>query len=543
MSESKAGVSEVVDALQGRGFDYLGVNDDGWLKFKGGLSAGGEVHACHVLIDPAFHALPDITLTTIPATLKPVAPHIAADGGICYLAKNSVVVDIFDPVGQTLAFVKRAELVLEKLLKHEMVEDMEEEFFAFWHGKVCLTDFAKSELGEQHAIWVGAGELKFLVASDNPELTKAKLTVVGWKFSDASVPVYRVKTQAKPRPSQTEWPPTTVSQLLHWQGSLDMACRKKLSERIDQAKSKKASEALLLIESPLLTYGVVVRFNEGQNGGDTSKASSAVQGTYAAQVVPCAVTRIDDRYLAGRNMPGKKTLAGKQITLVGCGTIGGYLAEMLVKAGAGTGGGQLTLIDNDNLMPNNLGRHRLGFPALFRNKAFTMSFELQFGWPSAKIRALQVDVRTANLAGQDLIIDATGEEALGHWLASKVKTLSPMLSVWIEGPGTAVRGLFWDRGETACYRCLYHHAQDGRYQAVSGGVPSVMAGQGCEGIYVPFPASVSVQAASLGAEMALGWVSEELDDKLQTRLLDKSLMLETPDCNPELHAKCPVCGS
>lgn len=543
MKESKTGVSEVVDALRGRGFDYLGTVDGGWLKFTGDLNADGGVHACQILIDPGFHTLPYITLTTIPASLKPVAPHIADDGGICYLAKNSVVVDIFDPVGQTLAFVARAEFVLDKLLKHEMVEDMEEEFFAFWHGEICLTDFDGTELGAQHAIWVGSGDLKALVACDNPELTKAKLTIVGWKFSDSTVPVYRVKTQAKPRPSQTEWPPTTVSQLLQWQGSLDMACRKKLNERIVQAKSKKAREALLLIESPLLTYGVIVRFSEDQNGRDKNKTSSAVKELYAAQVIPCSVTRIDDRYLAGRNMPGKKTLAGKQIALVGCGTIGGYLAEMLVKAGAGTGGGQLTLIDNDKLMPNNLGRHRLGFAALFRNKAYALSVELQFGLPSAKIRALPVDVRTANLAGQDLIIDATGEEALGHWLASRVKTLSPMLSVWIDGPGTAVRGLLWDRGATACYRCLYHHSQDRRYQAVPGGAPSVMAGQGCEGMYVPFPASVSVQAASLGADMVLGWVNEKLEDKLQTRLLDTSLSLETPDCTPEPHAKCPVCGS
>lgn len=285
MKESKAGVGEVVDALRGRGFDYLGTVGGGWLKFEGGLRADGGVHACQILVDPAFHALPGITLTTIPAALKPVAPHIADDGGICYLAKNSVVVDIFDPVGQTLAFIARAEFVLDKLLKHEMVEDMEEEFFAFWHGAICLTDFNETALGAQHAIWVGAGEHKVLVACDNPDLTKAKLTVIGWKFSDSTVPVYRVTTKVKPRPSQTAWPPTTVSQLLHWQGSLDMACRKKLNERIAQAKSKKASEALLLIESPLLTYGVVVRFNEGQNDGGKNKTSSAVQGWYAAQVI------------------------------------------------------------------------------------------------------------------------------------------------------------------------------------------------------------------------------------------------------------------
>ena len=543
MKESKESMGEVVDALKGRGFDYLGADSNGWLRFQGGLCANGDIHTCEILIDPLFHDLPQIKLTSIPAELKPVAPHVADDGGICYLAKNAVVVDIFDPVGQTLAFVMRAEIVLNKLLKGEMVEDMEEEFFAFWNGEYCLTDLNGLALGSQQAIWVGSGEHKALVACDKPELTRAKLRVVGWSVSESTVPVYRVTTTERPRPTQKNWPPKTVSQLLEWQGSRDLACRKKLYERIVQARTCKTNDALILIESPLLTYGVLVRFKNDQNsGGKKNRYVSLSQELFAAEVTPCSVVRIDDRYLTERNIPGLKTLAGKNITVVGCGTIGGYLSEILLKAGAGTCGGQLTLIDNETLMPNNLGRHRLGFASLFKNKAKALAGELQYGLPSAKIRSLPVDVRSANLSDQDLIIDATGEEALGHWLAGLCKSKTSMLSLWIDGPGTAVRGLFWSSNEGACFRCLFHYAQEGRYQAVLGGVPTVMAGHGCEGMYVPFPATVSIQAASLGADMALQWANEKLEALLQTRLLDNSLVLQTPDCTPEAHSNCSVCG-
>lgn len=178
--------------------------------------------------------------------------------------------------------------------------------------------------------------------------------------------------------------------------------------------------------------------------------------------MPVSVIRIDDRYLAQRNIPKSKTLAGKRIALVGCGTIGGYLSDMLVKAGAGSCGGKLTLVDFDGLLPQNIGRHRLGFPDLLSNKAEAMAKELKRLSPGVEVHALPVDVRQAQLGKLDLLIDATGEESLGHWLCGRYRAPTPMLSVWIEGPGTAVRALLRTNASGACYRCLWQKPQKRR---------------------------------------------------------------------------------
>lgn len=82
---------------------------------------------------------------------------------------------------------------------------------------------------------------------------------------------------------------------------------------------------------------------------------------------------------------------------MGCGTIGGYLSDMLVKAGAGSCGGKLTLVDFDGLLPQNIGRHRLGFPDLLSNKAEAMAKELKRLSPGVEVHALPVDVRQAQL--------------------------------------------------------------------------------------------------------------------------------------------------
>ena len=77
---------------------------------------------------PHFLDLPRIRLLEIPPELPAAVPHLGADGGLCYLAKGTVVLDIYDPVGQSLACLQRAAVVLEQILNGEMVEDLTEEF-------------------------------------------------------------------------------------------------------------------------------------------------------------------------------------------------------------------------------------------------------------------------------------------------------------------------------------------------------------------------------------------------------------------------------
>ena len=139
------------------------------------------------------------------------------------------------------------------------------------------------------------------------------------------------------------------------------------------------------------------------------------------------------------------------------GTIGGFLAELLLKASAGLEGGELTLVDHDILFPQNIGRHRLGLNRALQNKAIGLKEELSAGAPTANVHAFPVMAEECDLSRFDLIINSTGEEALGHYLTrsfARGGTFLPMLTVWVEGPGIAVRGLLRDTVECACTRCL-----------------------------------------------------------------------------------------
>ena len=423
-----------------------------------------------------------------------------------------------------------------------MIEDLTEEFFAYWGGWPCLVDMQGENLGQQHCIVAQANETSLWFITDNENRTTEKIKSLGYQITDDSVLTYRIRTDAQPRPVTSHWPPETVGDILAWQSTLDSRCRRKIHKRIKEGERKKAGGVLIVIESPLMTYGFVVLYDR-QCPDPKSKLMGGRDSSYGLKVMPVSVVRIDDRYLAQRNIPNSKTLARKNIAVIGCGTIGGYLSDMLVKAGAGTCGGKLTLVDFDCLLPQNIGRHRLGFPDLLSNKAKAMAKELKRLAPGAEIRALPVDVRQAQLGELDLLIDATGEEALGHWLCGRYPSPTPMLSVWIEGPGTAVRGLLRMNASSACYRCLWHSNGRKELRSTVDPLPSILEGHGCEGLYVPFPASVSVHAASLGAEMALDWVNSVSSPTLRTRLIDSSQQLATPDCDPLRDWECPLCSS
>lgn len=539
-----AAVADVIEAFKQQGFEFVDKTDNGWFKLRGLLTPPGTDRgcACEVQLDPTFFDLPRIRLLDVPPELPKAVPHLGADGGICYLAKGTVVLDIYDPVGQSLACLQRAAAVLGQILKGEMIDDLAEEFFAYWNGWLCFVDMQGEDLGRQNCIVAQANGNPLWFITDDEDRTRRKLNSLGYQVTDKTVLTYRVRTTAQPRPLTNHWPPKTVGDVLAWQSALDPRCRRKIHERIKEGESKKANGVLIVIESPLMTYGFAVLFGR-QALAQKNKLADRKALSYGLKVMPVSMIRIDDRYLAQRNIPKSKTLAGKRIALVGCGTIGGYLSEMLVKAGAGTCGGKLTLVDFDCLLPQNIGRHRLGFPDLLSNKAEAMAKELKRLSPSADVHALPVDVRHAQLGRLDLLIDATGEESLGHWLCGRYLAPTPMLSVWIEGPGTAVRALLRSNASGACYRCLWHSHRRGELRSTLEPLPTILAGHGCEGLYVPFPASVSVQAASLGAEMALDWINGVHSPALRTRLIDQTHQLATPDCDPLQDRDCPICNS
>ena len=534
-------------AMKARGFAYGVRASDRWLEFHGTIAAAGSTLAAHVAVDPAGLQLPRIRVD-LPQNAPEVLAHVGADGQICYAARDSVVLDIFDIAGQTLACIDRAAEVLDLSLRGEMRQDLEDEFFAFWHGNLCFLDVDPGDSGGLDVLFAARGEHGANVAFVTNDVARTRLKLNAMSVSEPEhLPkvAFRVKTSVKPKPRQGHWPPPTVAALLQWQGLLDPAARRNIERRLLVACASGQRAALCVVDSPLTQYAFWVAFDAGNPSAGRSVADTRVR-LYASKVHPMLSVRMDDRFVTQRNTPGQPTLAGKKIALVGCGTIGGFLADLLVKAGAGLKGGELAFVDPDVLLPQNIGRHRLGLNRALQKKAVGLKEELAAGAPTANMRALPVKAEEADLGRFDLIINATGEEALGHYLTrafAQQGIFTPTLSIWVEGPGVAVRGLLRDTADCGCTRCLGDPQRKPLYPVVQEPMPVELAGHGCESLYVPFPATVSVQAACLAAEMVAAWVADAPSPRLRTRVVRSGFTQAALDADPQRQHACPACGS
>jgi hypothetical protein len=414
MTTEVAKLSDVVAAYKDYGFSYVSTRYY-HAHFTGELATSEGHYTCDVYMRVDFSRPPQIYLKDIPETLKPLAPHIGPSGHICYLANSTISLNVFDPVGQMVACLLRASKVLGQILRGEVVTDLTDEFFSFWGGDryLCYLDVASESASEiaclgQFYFSEDVGAALFL--TDDEGRTSYKAATLGFQVKPYNIAVARIKTPAAPMPNIVDWPIRDVESLLNWQRSLDISTFKKVGNKIQKMLRGEKQAGIILIESPHYSYSVLILFDD-----ELIRLLRFDEAKVLAKkpVIPLVGCRIDERYIASRNIPGMITLSGKKIAIVGCGTIGGYLADLLVKAGAGTGGGKLTLVDFETLGAQNLGRHILGFPYIGKKKATSLSHYLVLNNPDASIRALNADARQVNLGDLDMIIDATADEALG----------------------------------------------------------------------------------------------------------------------------------
>ncbi|OYO31337.1 hypothetical protein CD932_09565 [Janthinobacterium sp. PC23-8] len=387
-----------------------------------------------------------------------------------------------------------------QILDGSVVDDLADEFFAYWGsgGSNCffdVDDFESKSL--QLLLGDEKSEDNQVFLSDDPVRTKMKAAALGLNILPNRIPVLAFVSTVPPQASLIHWPISNLGEFLSWQRRLDGAIFYRIEAAIRNVVRSGSLGVVVVIKSPRFIYSLAILFAKSSK---LKKKKVSLDELRESVAVPYFGSRIDNKFIVERNVPSMKTLAEKRIALVGCGTIGGHLADLLVRAGAGSGGGELVLIDNDILSTGNLGRHILGFSDVGKNKARGMARKFLRDAPGVNVKPIHRDAKEVNLTKMDLIIDATGEESLGYVLEHKYHAAQARLSTWIEGPGIAVRGHLKTERCHACGYCLANYAREGLYQATVEPMPKIYAGQGCEQEYVPFPATVSIQAACLALD-------------------------------------------
>jgi hypothetical protein len=547
----------VHDALRQRRF--IRDHSRSGLHYKGVLDETGlKIPVVISVTDLDFVTPPVIKLVDPEAGSKGQIPHVLrSDGTFCYLDGKAVVLDRYRPAETVIQCLEQADKVLRDAVRGRLDEDLVGEFGAYWADGTVLMDLplnferdAKIQLlkfdrhSDRERILVSDGASSFL------GLHKRN----GGKEPEGFLcPVLRVPALSFD-PKQS-WPPKNLAELNVWmQGAAPTAVG-----AVERAFARSAGHRQwICLSAPNGRFFVSAEISKAYRTPELLKNRRAHLGE-TLQYIQDAVkisgyvgVPVDEEYVFSRNMGGMKNLGGKRILLIGCGAVGGFLAQQLAQSGAGAGGGKLTLVDNDTLKGANLGRHLLGSPFLDRNKAEACADFLREQLPFLDIAAVPRSVMadTGMLRRQDLIIDATGEEslsiAINELAVSGRPDFPPVLFGWLQGNGAAAVAFMTGDPELACFKCLkVELAGPPRFRIMRSDV-QIETGRNLacgDAHYIPFPVSRAVISAGLICDVALEWANGNAGHKWRLITLDHQRANQVKDGNPKRIDNCPACGN
>lgn len=259
-------------------------------------------------------------------------------------------------------------------------------------------------------------------------------------------------------------------------------------------------------------------------------------------------------------------LQDKHVLLVGCGSVGGYIADQLASCGLGN----LTLVDSDTLSIENIYRHYLPIEYLHQYKTIGLQFRITTKYPWVNVIPADgclLELRNDSIINRyDLIIIAIGsptKERIFHDYCIKNEVETAIINTWTEGYGVGGHAVLDIPEQKGCLRCAYVDNENLCRGLVSN-LNFLKPNQdltrnlsGCGNAFLPYSNLSAIQTASITTDLALKFLQGNVKDSSKVswkgsdlEALNENLeltdryssfsksLLVTPLLNPE----CNICN-
>ena len=461
---------------------------------------------------------------------KQFMPHSSSGGKLCLFDESSVMIKPDSSEQLLLDSYDRAIEILAMDPKTQK-EEVFREFFAYWAnqsqaGFMLYANLSAAENHEFQKYTVIGDKVNRLVVSDNLEESKALLiNHMGCAPSEAEkykIPCYRIRLRSSSLPKMNEsftWKNIRGFILDNITGSQKRRFNQMLSEKCS------AVNRLLLLAIPSYygdQYACIWMHHNSQ------KRKSALRNISDCKIDAVTTVRIDPQYLLVRG-GAEKSIMQKSVLLIGCGSVGGFLADNLCQCGIGT----LDILDKDILTTDNIHRHVLGFDdaILGQYKADLLKRQLESHFPYVDIDSLSFVDRTAEifikdpnrLLHYDLIVSATGNPALDLAINDelhKIGNAPPFVVCFNEPYGIGGHAIAVLKGG-GCLRCLYSDPISGELVPFQGsfakeGQSFTKTISGCSSAFVEYSVLDSQQTAIMASRLIIDVLTGKI---VQTQLV------------------------
>lgn len=364
-----------------------------------------------------------------------------------------------------------------------------------------------------------------------------------------------------------DWPPKNLRAVFDWLKANDQSA---FVATVNHFVENPTKRHLLLLDAQRQgTVGVYVEISLKATGIDTYAAGKSTarkslrrikHNQVAARLSSRGSVKVFSRVsvveahrntllMRNRRKPETGNLSRMRIALIGCGTIGGYVADLLMRSGAGCGKKPFQLYDGDSFGPQNFGRHSLTSADIGMNKAQALAGRVASATHLlTKIEGIPNDfcVEIKELQRYDIIIDATGRPPISKRLAKLARSVDKssrptLIHGFNDGNGRASKVII-DDGRS-CYGCVisdpafYKNRVDLRFRKINMEQEKHLD---CGSTYTPYDAAVSVVTAGLIQEAALETLEPEKGWTYKEHLFtnERSRKPRILSSNPQ----CPICN-
>lgn len=489
-------IEEITTYLSEKGFVYTMQKDSASyiISFSGTIETKKYDFVPIILhFDTRIDDFPIAQLRSeIQASFEPFHnPHIEKEFFICY-KDNSVVFDK-NQIEESMDFVfSQIKHVLDDYEKDDMTEILKE-WKSYWYPAdtyyttcVKIPDALESRN-------------KFLVETKNIDFPEIKV----------------IKIPEVPSIKNCNWPIETVSSLFAWLQNDIQEKEIELYIKRNLKYKRKTSTIAIYSEKEEMMFAISFTFTSSAfNIKKHHLNNTSIDLVYKSKV---AVKRywidiINNQILQQSNVnPNFLSLEDKKISLIGAGTIGSNLAQILIRLGAGSLQNKpFVIVDYDTFEPENFTRHVLPFESFGKSKAIELANYLRWLNPLLEITYEAKSVYNYDLDNTDFIIDTTGEDCVTNYLNTvhfDKKNNSVLIISWVHVDGLYVSSLIIPGKNCADYTTVYKN----QFSNTSTDRISLPSRNSCSSIYVPFPIMLSQYAALLTTKCIRDYMNNKIN--------------------------------
>ncbi len=448
-----------------------------------------------------------------------ILPHVEVDGCICYVQEEGSLLDSGNAGGIAHEALNRAIKTVEDGISKKNIKDFIDEFGAYWDRLAKIKKYKSLVSPVDHVKRIHLYKEKSgqrYLADDAQSFRKFMHhpAHVSWKHYPALfIPLAPGTLIIPPHPSKF-WDLDEIRKII-----LNNLAPGQAVE-LQSLLSKPHHEEVILLSVPRLTEGetlIGIRFE------DVQLEHPLKEGSRVKDIVPLMIIRRDKEYLMPRG-GSNLTLRQKRVLLLGCGALGGFIANELTRAGVS----HLTVLDKDILTHENVYRHVLGMKHVGKAKVEGIKNDIEGRLPYVEVVPVPSSLEDAmgskiKVENFDLIVSALGnptvELALNKYLHGTVSP--PVIFTWLEPYGIGGHAVLtnMDCSQKSCLCCLYENTDDGKDKRcrVSFAAPGQNFAKnidGCRNVFTPFGSLDAARTSELATRLAIATLTGDIKTNL-----------------------------